>query len=75
MVPSSAYTDHSSRSYRNLSPKSKLGVGVGMVVWGVVGLRLSEKAEDKFGYKPTEADKDALEKMTPKITVIKREER
>lgn len=58
-----------------MSPKSKLGVGVGMVVWGVVGLRLSEKAEDKFGYKPTEADKDALEKMTPKITVIKREER
>ncbi len=35
-------------------------------MWGAVGLFLSDKAEQKFGYAATQADKDAL----PRITVI-----
>lgn len=58
------------RSYRGLSSKGRLGLGVGLLAWGVIGLYLSDRAEEKFGYKPTEQDNDELEKYTPKIHVI-----
>jgi len=58
-----------------LSSNAKLGFGVGMLAWGIVGLRLSDKAEEKLGYTPTEADKAALERLTPKIHAVSRGER
>ena len=33
------YLSHTIRTYQNLTPNAKLGVGVGLLVWGVVGLR------------------------------------
>ncbi|KAK4165997.1 hypothetical protein QBC43DRAFT_287333 [Cladorrhinum sp. PSN259] len=60
------------RTYRALSSNAKLGVGVGLLAWGLIGLQFTDKAEEKLGYTPTEADKEALEKMTPKIHTVPR---
>lgn len=46
---------------------------MGLIVWALVGQRLSDTAEAKLGFTPTEADKAALERMTPKIHVVPRE--
>ncbi|KAK3940620.1 hypothetical protein QBC46DRAFT_341292 [Diplogelasinospora grovesii] len=63
------------QSYKGLPAKSRLAVGAGLLFWGVVGLYMSDRAEEKFGFTPTEADKRELEKLTPKIQVIDRRER
>lgn len=57
--------DRNNRAYKNLSSKSKLGVGVGLLAWGVAGLYLSDRAEEKFGFTPSEKDKAELETMKP----------
>lgn len=62
------------QSYRNLPTLARLGVGGGLLVWGVVGLYLSDRAEEKFGFTPTEEDKAALDRLTPKIHVVEREQ-
>lgn len=62
-----------SRTYRGLNFKTRLGVGAGLLIWGVIGLQFSDKAGEKLGYAPTEADKAALDKMTPKIHTVPRE--
>ncbi|KAK4193933.1 hypothetical protein QBC35DRAFT_480675 [Podospora australis] len=61
------------QSYRGLSPRAKLSFGIGLLAWGVIGLQLSDKAEEKLGYTPTEEDKKALERMTPKIHTVTRD--
>lgn len=58
------------RAYTNLAPKTRLGVGVAIIAWGCAGLYLSDKAEEKFGYTPTEEDRSALREMAPKITSV-----
>lgn len=63
------------RAYQRLPSKAKLGVGAGLLVWGVVGLYLSDQAEEKYGFKPSEKDKADLDKMTPKIRLVDRETR
>jgi hypothetical protein len=60
------------RAYTNLAPKTRLGVGVAIIAWGCAGLYLSDKAEEKFGYTPTEEDKSALRDMAPKITTVEK---
>jgi hypothetical protein len=60
------------RAYTNLAPKTRLGVGAAIIAWGCAGLYLSDKAEEKFGYTPTEEDKSALRDMAPKITTVEK---
>ena len=60
------------RAYKNLSPKTRMGVGVGVIAWGVVGLYLSDTAEEKLGYTPSEQDKEDLWKWAPKVTTVDR---
>lgn len=61
------------RAYQNLSSKTRLGVGVGILAWGAAGLYISDAAEEKLGYTPTEKDKQELDKWTPHLTVVERE--
>lgn len=61
------------RAYRGLSPRARLGFGAGLLIWGFLGLQFSDTAAEKLGFTPTDADKAALEKMTPKIHAIPRE--
>ncbi|KAK1829152.1 hypothetical protein QBC39DRAFT_384364 [Podospora conica] len=60
------------QAYRNLNPKTRIFLGTGLVCWGLAGPYVSDKIGDMFGFKPTEADKEALEKIKPKIQVIER---
>ncbi|KAI3402138.1 hypothetical protein diail_67 [Diaporthe ilicicola] len=63
------------RAYQGLSPKARLGVGVGLLGWGVIGLYMSDHAEERFGYTPSDQDKAAMERMKPKIHVVDRDEK
>ncbi|OTA58400.1 hypothetical protein K449DRAFT_124157 [Hypoxylon sp. EC38] len=63
------------QSFRNLSPKARIGVGLGLLAWGAIGLQLSDRAEERYGFKPTEEDKAALEKVMPRITAVERSAR
>jgi hypothetical protein len=58
------------RAYKNLSPKTRAGLGVGIIAWGGIGLYLSDRAEEQFGFSPTAKDKEDLERLTPRITVV-----
>ncbi|KAK0643497.1 hypothetical protein B0T16DRAFT_332226, partial [Cercophora newfieldiana] len=62
------------RSYRNLSPRTRIGLGASLVLWGLAGPYLSDMLGDKMGFKPTESDRAALEKLKPKIQVIDRDD-
>ncbi|KUI68363.1 hypothetical protein VM1G_03905 [Cytospora mali] len=62
------------KAYQGLSSTARLGLGVGFLAWGVAGLYLSDRAEEKFGYTPSERDKAALEKLKPEIIVVDRDE-
>ncbi|KAI1816909.1 hypothetical protein GGS20DRAFT_132638 [Poronia punctata] len=57
--------------FRNLSPKTRIGVGLGLLAWGFVGLQLSDRAEERY-FKPTEEDVAALRELAPRITVVER---
>ncbi|POR34611.1 Uncharacterized protein TPAR_05190 [Tolypocladium paradoxum] len=58
------------KAYKNLSPKTRLGVGVAVIAWGLVGLHLSDRAEEKFGYTPSDKDKEELRKWTPRVVTV-----
>ncbi|KAK2063664.1 acyl-CoA N-acyltransferase [Colletotrichum caudatum] len=57
-------------AYKNLSPKTRLGVGVAVLAWGAAGLYLSDQAEEK--YRPTPEEKAVVDKYVPKVTVVDR---
>lgn len=61
------------KAYQGLSSKARLGLGMGFLAWGAAGLYLSDRAEEKFGYTPSEQDKADLEKMKPKLLVVDRD--
>jgi len=63
------------QSYRNLSFGARLGVGVGFIAWSAIGLYLSDRTEEKLGFKPTEQDKATLDRYIPKIQVVEKEEK
>jgi hypothetical protein len=63
------------RSYRNLPPRTRIGVGIAVLAWGTVGLYISDTAEKKLGFEPSEKEKQALEAVVPKITVVEREKK
>lgn len=60
------------RAYKNLSPNTRLGVGVAVIAWGIAGLYISDKAEESFGFTPTEEDKAELRNLAPRITTVEK---
>lgn len=60
------------KAYRNLSPKARMGVGLTIIAWGCAGPYLSDRAEEVFGFTPTEQDKKNLEKLKPRLTAVDR---
>jgi hypothetical protein len=61
------------RSFRNLSPRTRLTVGLGILAWGAIGLYVSDTVEKKFGFESNERDKEALGEVMPKITVVEKD--
>ncbi|KAF3067334.1 hypothetical protein GL218_08667 [Daldinia childiae] len=59
-------------SFRNISPRARIGVSLGLLAWGAIGLHLSDRAEARYGFTPTEDDKAALAKILPSVTVVER---
>lgn len=62
------------RAYKNLSPRTRIGVGLSIIAWGLAGPYLSDAAESRLGYTPTDKDRDELERMTPRITAVDRDD-
>ncbi|KAI1437197.1 hypothetical protein GGR50DRAFT_646656 [Xylaria sp. CBS 124048] len=62
------------QTFRNLSSKARIGVGVGLLAWGAIGLRVSDRAEEQY-FKPSEEDRSALRELAPRITVVDRDAR
>lgn len=60
-------------SYRALSPNTRMMVGFGILAWGTIGLYMSDAAEKKLGFEPSETDKNALDRSIPKIRAIDRD--
>lgn len=58
------------RSFRNLQPRSRMYVGVGIMAYSALGLAVSSKAEEKFGMVPTEKDREKLRDVWPKIMTV-----
>ncbi|KAI4762184.1 hypothetical protein E4T52_05603 [Aureobasidium sp. EXF-3400] len=58
------------RYYTSLSPKIRLMVGGGIIGYACLGLFLSDTAEEKLGYTPTEEDKKRLRESLPRIRVV-----
>jgi len=61
------------RTFRNLSTRTRIGVGLAFLAWGTIGLYISDSAEKKLGFEPTQKDREALEAVVPKITIVDRE--
>lgn len=40
---------------------------MGTIAWASLGLSLSDKAEDVFGLRPTEKDKEGLRDLLPRV--------
>lgn len=49
-------------------------MGATLIVWGLAGPYLSDMLGNKMGYKATEADKEALEKLKPRLHVVDRDD-
>ncbi|KAL6860135.1 hypothetical protein ACO1O0_004161 [Amphichorda felina] len=62
------------KTYKNLSPKTRAGVGIAVIAWGAAGLYLSDKAEERFGFTPSEEDKNELRKYKPQLITIDKNE-
>lgn len=48
-------------------------IGGGVMVYAILGLTLSDKAEEALGFKPTDQDKANLKNAVPKIQFVDRE--
>lgn len=48
-------------------------LGGGVMAYAVFGLFISDRAEEAFGFTPTEEDKKRLREAVPKIHIIEKE--
>ncbi|KAI5463307.1 hypothetical protein BGZ63DRAFT_381050 [Mariannaea sp. PMI_226] len=62
------------KAFKNLSPKTRAGVGLAVIAWGTAGLYLSDRAEEKFGFTPTPEDQAKLDQYTPRIITVDKQE-
>ena len=62
-------------SYTNLSPRARVGLGIGIMTWGVMGMYLFDPIVEKTGFTPSEEDREALRRMVPKISVVDKDEK
>jgi hypothetical protein len=53
--------------------RTRVLIGAGIMTYAVAGQYLSDQAEKSFGFTPTDADKERLERTLPKIRVVDKE--
>lgn len=59
------------QSYRNLSPRTRLFIGGGLVAYAAFGLTASDQIEQYLGWTATEEDRQRL----PKVHMVDRREK
>ncbi|EME38342.1 hypothetical protein DOTSEDRAFT_29401 [Dothistroma septosporum NZE10] len=62
------------KSYRNITPRTRVIIGAGIMAYAAAGLFLSDKAEQSFGFTPTEEDKKKLRDAVPTVHMVEREQ-
>lgn len=62
------------RSYRALAPRTRVLIGLGIMAYAGAGLLASDKAEQAFGYTPSEEDKARLREAVPRVHMVERGE-
>ncbi|KAI6796231.1 hypothetical protein KC363_g3734 [Hortaea werneckii] len=60
-------------SYRALSTRTRMLIGGGIMTYAVAGMFLSDKAEQFFGFEPTDQDRKRLQDSIPTIHAVDRE--
>jgi hypothetical protein len=48
-------------------------IGGGVMAWGVVGLFISDRAEETFNLVPTEEDRRKLKEAIPKVHFVEKD--
>ncbi|KAF2656107.1 hypothetical protein K491DRAFT_715651 [Lophiostoma macrostomum CBS 122681] len=61
--------------YKNITPKTRIFIGLGVMAYAGAGMLLSDQVEEKLGLVPTEQDKEQLRTALPQITTVEREKR
>ncbi|EOA83840.1 hypothetical protein ACJQWK_00766 [Exserohilum turcicum] len=58
--------------FKSMQPKTRMFIGVGVMAYAGAGLYLSDVAEEKLGFTPTEKDKEELRDALPKIAAVEK---
>ncbi|KAI4696956.1 uncharacterized protein J4E84_000080 [Alternaria hordeiaustralica] len=58
--------------FKNIPPKTRMIIGVGVMAYAGAGLYISDKAEEKFGLTPTDQDREQLRDVIPKVSTIEK---
>ncbi|KAI5854146.1 hypothetical protein BZA05DRAFT_393358 [Tricharina praecox] len=61
--------------YRSLPPRTRAILGGAVVVYATVGLYVSDFAEEKLGFTPSEQEKAQISGLVPKVRVVDRVDR
>lgn len=61
------------RYYRALSPRVRLIAGGAAMAYAAFGLLVADRAEQVFGFTPTEQDKKDLQDAIPRVHTVERE--
>jgi hypothetical protein len=60
------------RIYKNFGLKGRLAVGFSILAWGAVGLYMSDRAEEQYGFVPSKEEKEKVDRLFPTVTVVDR---
>lgn len=60
-------------SYRALTPRTRLLLGAGVMAYAAFGLFASDKAEEVFGFTPTDQDRERLRAAVPSVRVVEKD--
>lgn len=58
--------------FKTIPPRTRMIVGVSVMMYATAGLYLSDKAEERFGMTPTEKDREELRNALPKISTVEK---
>lgn len=63
------------QSYRNLTPRTRLIIGGGVMAYAAFGLLASDQAESLLGWTATDKDRKRLKEDLPKVLVVDRKDK
>ncbi|CAG8952444.1 hypothetical protein HYFRA_00001191 [Hymenoscyphus fraxineus] len=61
------------KNFLTLPPLQRASIGVAFLAWGTLGLYLSDTAERKLGFEASPKEKEELEGLMPRVSVVERE--